>query len=620
MNLFWRSNLAILALVLVVVAAGDLYSWRVVRDQARDAGFQQLAAIGRVARLDRPEFSPDSTDDTALHRWLGEMQAAGVQAAVLSRDGRVLEEAASGQGQQPADAQDPEIQEAFVKGEGRSMRRNDALHRDFLYYAVSYPNARGASPGGKTGGNVSKASKAGKDGGAAKASSPDKDSNNSFVLRLALPLPAVDQQFAATRRPVWTAFLVLLASAIFISLIDAHNLSRRIGALGKFAGRMAALDFRPVITQPGGDELEGLARALNESAARLNAGIGVLTDERNRSAAILGSMIEGVAVISESERILFSNRAFSRILGLQDAGEIEGRALLEVARQSDLLAAMKMALGGQAQVTSEIVVGTVRPRSFAVTAAPVQAASHKGAVLVLHEITELRRLERVRQDFVANVSHEFRTPLTAIQGFAETLLGGALEDPINRRRFVEIIREHAMRLARLTEDLLKLSRIEAGQLKLEFRPVSVTQLIDSCMETAQLKAVPKRLSLAVQLPAELPPVRGDANSLQEVLQNLLDNALQYTPAGGKIEVSALSTDSRVVVTVADTGIGIPQVEQERIFERFYRVDAARSREAGGTGLGLSIARHIMEAHGGHLWVESAVGEGSRFHFSIPIAA
>jgi len=599
LNLFWRSNLAILALVLVVVAAGDLYSWRVVRDQARDAGFQQLTTISRIALLNPPDFN----DETALHRWIGEMQAAGVQAAVLGSDGRVLEESAATNGQEPVHAQDAEVQEAFSKGEGRSMGRNNTLHRDFLYYAVSHPAAGGGSPGGDAG-----------------KESPGKQSKDTFVLRLALPLPDMDQQFAATRRPVWTAFLVLLASAILISLIDAHNLSGRIGALGKFAGRMAALDFRPVVTQPGGDELEGLARALNESATRLNAGIGVLTDERNRSAAILGSMIEGVAVISEGERILFSNRAFSRILGLQDASEIEGRALLEVARQSDLLAAIKMALGGQEQVTSEIVVGTVRPRSFAVTAAPVQAASHKGAVLVLHEITELRRLERVRQDFVANVSHEFRTPLTAIQGFAETLLGGALEDPINRRRFVEIIREHAMRLARLTEDLLKLSRIEAGQLKLEFRPVSVVQLIDSCMETAQLKAVPKRLSLSVQLPPELPPVRGDANSLQEVLQNLLDNALQYTPSGGKIEVSALSTDSRVVVTVADTGIGIPQVEQERIFERFYRVDAARSREAGGTGLGLSIARHIVEAHGGHLWVESALGEGSRFHFSVPIAA
>jgi two-component system phosphate regulon sensor histidine kinase PhoR len=279
-----------------------------------------------------------------------------------------------------------------------------------------------------------------------------------------------------------------------------------------------------------------------------------------------------------------------------------------------------MALSGQEQVTSEIVIGTVRPRSFAVTAAPVQPPSHKGAVLVLHEITDLRRLERVRQDFVANVSHEFRTPLTAIQGFAETLLAGALDDPTNRRRFVEIIREHAARLARLTEDLLKLSRIEAGQLKLDFHPVSVTQLIDSCVETAQLKAVPRQLNLNIQVPQELPRVRGDANSLQEVLQNLLDNALQYTPAGGTIDVSALSSDGHVIVTVADNGIGIPQAEQERIFERFYRVDAARSREAGGTGLGLSIARHIMDAHGGKLWVESAVGEGSRFHFSIPVAS
>src|SRR4029077_3832800 len=479
-------------------------------------------------------------------------------------------------------------------GEGRSIRHSNALNRDVLYYAVAYPTA--PSP----------------------ASTVLPGASSAPVLRLSLPMPDVDQQFAAMRRPVWTIFLILFASAVAIALLDLRSTSQRLRTLKEFGARMAVGDFRPVNAASGGNALDGLARALNESAARLNASISVLTDERNRSSAILGSMIEGVAVISGDERIIFSNQAFSRILGLEEVREIEGRPVLEVARQSDLLAAIKMALGGQQQVSSEIVVGTVRPRSFAVTAAPVQASGHKGAVLVLHEITDLRRLERVRQDFVANVSHEFRTPLTAIQGFAETLLTGALEDPANRRRFVEIIREHAARLARLTEDLLKLSRIEAGQLKLEFRPVSVTQLIESCIETAQLKAVPRQLSLQTRLPERLPPVRGDSNSLQEVLQNLLDNALQYTPAGGKIEVSAAYTDGRVVVTVADTGIGIPQVEQERIFERFYRVDAARSRQAGGTGLGLSIARHIMEAHGGRLWVESAVGEGSRFHFSLPV--
>ena len=589
MNFFLKSNLAILLLVFIVLAGGDLYSWRSVRTQSQEAGFEELAELSRIAR----SHPIDLSDSSALHHWSADTN--DVQATLVRSDGQIL--ADSGSASKPrADVslRDPEVQEALSNGEGRAIRHSDALDRDVLYYAVTYP----ATP--------------------TLASAPG--TANATILRLAMPLPDVDRQFSATRRPVWTAFLILLASAVVVSLLDLRSTSRRMQELKEFGARMALGDFRPVNATPGGNGLDELARALNETAARLDASISVLTDERNRSSAILGSMIEGVAVISGDERIIFSNSAFSRILGLDEFHGIEGRPLLEVARQSDLLAAIKMALNGQEQVSSEIVVGTVRPRSFAVTAAPVQASGHKGAVLVLHEITDLRRLERVRQDFVANVSHEFRTPLTAIQGFAETLLSGALEDPANRRRFVEIIREHATRLARLTEDLLKLSRIEAGQLKLEFRPVSVTQLIESCMETAHLKAVPRRLAIDVRLPDELPPVRGDANSLQEVLQNLLDNALQYTPAGGKIEVSALCSDGRVVVTVADTGIGIPQVEQERIFERFYRVDAARSREAGGTGLGLSIARHIMEAHGGRLWVESAVGEGSRFHFSIPVAS
>jgi two-component system, OmpR family, phosphate regulon sensor histidine kinase PhoR len=584
LNFIWRSNLAILILAFVVLAGSDLYSWRAVRNQAQEAGFQELAALAGLARSHQPDFN----DSGAVRSWIAEIGKSGAQAALVRSDGQMLG-APTADSNLNLSSKAEEVQQALTRGEGRSVRLNNALGRDVLYYAVA---ASPITPG----------------------------TSRANVLLLARPLPDIDHQFSAMRRPVWILFLILLVSGVAIAVLDLRSTSRRTQGLKDFATRMGTGDFRHVNTVAGGDALDQLACALDETATRVNTSISVLTDERNRSSAILGSMIEGVAVISGDERIIFSNSAFSRILGLEDVHEIEGRPLLEVARQSDLLAAIKMALNGQEQVSSEIVVGTVRPRSFAVTAAPVQASNHKGAVLVLHEITDLRRLERVRQDFVANVSHEFRTPLTAIQGFAETLLSGALEDPVNRRRFVEIIREHASRLARLTGDLLKLSRIEAGQLKLEFHPVSVGQLIESCVETAQLKAVPRQLALHVHVPEELPAARGDANSLQEVLQNLLDNALQYTPAGGTIEVSALCSDGNVVVTVADTGIGIPQMEQERIFERFYRVDAARSREAGGTGLGLSIARHIMEAHGGRLWVESAVGEGSRFHFSIPISS
>jgi two-component system phosphate regulon sensor histidine kinase PhoR len=424
---------------------------------------------------------------------------------------------------------------------------------------------------------------------------------------------------AAVRHSLWLAAAGILVITTAVSFTFSLLFSSRINRVKRFAQRAAAGDFTPLQRAAAGDELADLADAVGGMVAQLGQTIHTLTDERNRSAAILGSMVEGVAVVGGDERILYCNQAFEQILELPQ-GSSQGKKLVEGLRQADLVTAVRQVLPGGDEVTGEVEVGTVRRRSFSVTAAPVRAAEASSAVLVLHDITELRRLERVRRDFVANVSHEFKTPLTAIQGFAETLLGGALDDKANRKRFVEIIREHARRLARLTDDLLKLSRIEAGRLDLESRPVSVAGLVNGCVETARLKAESRGLTIAVELPEGLPPVRGDAVQLDEVLQNLIDNALQYTPSGGRIDVTAYSNGHEVIFTVADTGIGIPESDLERIFERFYRVDAARSREAGGTGLGLSIARHIVDAHGGRIWVESAVGQGSRFRFSIDVAS
>jgi len=424
---------------------------------------------------------------------------------------------------------------------------------------------------------------------------------------------------AAVRHSLWLAAAGIFVITVVVSFTFSLLFSSRINRVKRFAERAAAGDFTPLQRAAAVDELADLADAVGGMVAQLGQTIHTLTDERNQSAAILGSMVEGVAVVGGDERILYCNQAFEQILELPQ-GSSQGKKLVEGLRQADLVTAVRQVLPGGDEVTGEVEVGTVRRRSFSVTAAPVRAAEASSAVLVLHDITELRRLERVRRDFVANVSHEFKTPLTAIQGFAETLLGGALDDKANRKRFVEIIREHARRLARLTDDLLKLSRIEAGRLDLESRPVSVAGLVNGCVETARLNAESRGLRIAVELPEGLPPVRGDAVQLDEVLQNLIDNALQYTPSGGRIDVTAYSNGHEVIFTVADTGIGIPESDLERIFERFYRVDAARSREAGGTGLGLSIARHIVDAHGGRIWVESAVGQGSRFRFSIDVAS
>jgi two-component system, OmpR family, phosphate regulon sensor histidine kinase PhoR len=520
------------------------------------------------------------------------MSQSGARVTVIDSGGKVLADSAQDPETMENHSDRPEVQQAFANGQGQSLRLSTTSGRQMVYQAGRYQPPSGLP----------------------------------VVIRAAKPLTSLDVALSELRQRLLFASLVIFLIGLIASLMISRMFSARVERLTEFSKRVAEGDFRPLQGDNSSDELAELGASLNETARRLESEIRLLSGERNRSSAILRSMVEGVAVIDAQERLVFSNRAFSEILNI-DSKSSEGRPLIEVVRNSELTGLIRKALDGEEGLQSDIVTGIVLQQSFSVTAAPVKALEPtagpaqkpSGAVVVLHDVTELRRLERVRQDFVANVSHEFKTPLTAIQGFAETLLGGALEDPKNNRRFLEIMRDHANRLARLTDDLLKLARIEAGKLELEFSPVGVIEFIERCAETALMKASRKEITLDIEIPPGLPAVRGDASLLRDVLQNLVDNAIQYTPAGGRIRVSARVNSKEMVIEVADTGIGIPLVDQERIFERFYRVDAARSREAGGTGLGLSIAKHIIDAHDGRLWVESTVGEGSRFSFSIPLA-
>ena len=480
-------------------------------------------------------------------------------------------------------AERPEVREALAKGDGLSVRHSVTINRDLMYYAT-----RLSMPSGPP-----------------------------VILRFALPLRTVDDEVWAFRRRLWLSSLAMLSVTGLVSLLISRSFSRRVERLQSFSRRVAEGDFRPIDADRSGDVLEALAVSLNDSAARLDHAIRTLTEERNLSRAILDSMVEGVAVVNSEERLLFANKGFAEILEL-DAPPQPGRSLVEIVRQTELLEAVRAVLKGASRVQAEITTGTLRQRFFAATVASVMATENSGAVVVLHDISDLRKLERVRRDFVANVSHEFKTPLTAIQGFAETLLAGAMDDPQNRIRFLQIILEHSRRLARLTDDLLELSKMDADRLDLEVDRLSVRQFVQSCLETTQGSAADKHLQVSANLQESLPDIAADRRRLAEVLQNLLDNAIQYTPSGGKIAVSASSDGNEVTFTVSDTGIGIPQVDQPRIFERFYRVDVARSREVGGTGLGLSIAKHLVEAHGGRIWVESEVGQGSQFHFTVPV--
>lgn len=597
-KLFWKLGLIYFGLLFAILLAVNFYSSRLLRrDYVRSAN-DKLFSLMSLAKA-RP---PATTDLRDLQTWAEWVAASGLRATVFDQTGRMLADSPSQAQPVTSISDQPEVQQALSSGEGHSARRSAALGRDFVYDAVRCQTAQG----------------------------------DTLVIRLAVPLAAAHTSMAELRRRLLAASLVILIFGGLISLIYFRMFASRVERLKDFSRRVAEGDFRPLPAEGPRDELAALASALNETAASMDRTIRSLSGERNRSSAILRSMVEGVAVVDARERLVFSNRAFSEILSL-GAGVIEGRPLIEVVRNSELLGLIRRALNGEEGLRSDIAMGIVQQRSFSVTATPVQALDSanrpaanqanarqaegqpSGAVVVLHDVTELRRLERVRQDFVANVSHEFKTPLTAIQGFAETLLSGALEDPRNNRRFLEIIRDHAARLASLTDDLLKLARIEAGKLEVEFVPVNILELVEQCAETALLKASRKQIAFETDVPSGLPAVRGDASLLREVLQNLLDNAIQYTPEAGCIRVSVALNGREAVIAVSDTGIGIPLADQERIFERFYRVDAARSREAGGTGLGLSIAKHIVEAHGGRLWVKSEIGHGSKFSFSISLA-
>ena len=457
---------------------------------------------------------------------------------------------------------------------------------------------------------------------------------NNILWKLGLGFAALSLGFLAvldfysTRLPrgLTLATLILLGLASGVLLLSAQLFSARVERLKELSERMANGDFRTLPADPTNDALAELRGTLNRTAQRLARTVGALEQERNRSGAILASMAEGVAVMDAQERMVFCNQAFRRIFALGTA-PCEGRPMVELVREPELLTIVRRALAGKSPDAGELERGTVYRQSFRVTASPLQAGDTAGAALVLHDITDLRRLERVRRDFVANVSHEFKTPLTAIQGFAETLLGGALEDKTNNRRFLEIIRTHAARLARLTDDLLELARIEAGRIELDRREVSLAEIIEACADTTRPRLEHGKLQLELRIPENLPEVSADPRRLREILQNLLDNAAQYTPSGGRVWIEArvktggdagAGDAASVTITVGDTGIGIPHADQHRIFERFYRVDAARSREAGGTGLGLAITKHLVELHGGRIWVESEVGQGSKFHFSVPV--
>jgi two-component system phosphate regulon sensor histidine kinase PhoR len=406
------------------------------------------------------------------------------------------------------------------------------------------------------------------------------------------------------------ALAVALALALLAERAHARSLDRIRAALE--AAQAGAPRERPLRSERGA--LGALARAVDAAAEQARAHAARSAAERDRLEAIFDGMVEGVLVLGADGRVQLAN---ARVRELLDAwGELTGRSALEATRRPELADALRRAAHSEGALALEIELGEERVVEMHARRFPV-AGEPQGVVAVFHDVSEIRRLESHRRDFVANVSHELRTPLASIQGFVETLHDDSLE-PAQRKQYLDVVARNAERLRALIEDLLELSRIEGRTQPLALEPVDAAALASSLLRDMRPRIESRRLAVAAA--GASPPALADRRALEQVLQNLLDNALKYTEPGGRIDVRLSSAGGKVRIEVADTGIGIPEADRTRVFERFYRVDKARSRDLGGTGLGLSIVKHLVQAMDGDIFLESREGHGTTVAVVLPAAA
>jgi two-component system phosphate regulon sensor histidine kinase PhoR len=430
------------------------------------------------------------------------------------------------------------------------------------------------------------------------------------VFRRLVRHAAADSLETLGREALWSGLIALLV-ALPVAAWVAGGITTRLRRVVGFARLIAAGDLGARLDESGEDEIGSMEAALNRTAERLGQSFAEIESRRQELAAMMDSMQEAVVAISAEGIVRWANASMRRVAGTQIAS---GRALIHSVRDPDVLACVRGALDKRELRfgrSSSLAPG----RIFEINAAPLPAG---GALLVLHDVTRIEAAEKSRRDFVANVSHELRTPLTSIQGYVETLIEEIDPDPEMLREFLGVILKNATRMNRLTEDLLTLAGVEGPDYKLVPQPVRASALVHDAVDSMGGMIVDSGLELeAIGAPDST--VVADPDAINQVFSNLIENAIKYGKAGKRICVGARLLPQEVEFTVRDFGPGIPSEHLERIFERFYRIDKARSRESGGTGLGLAIVKHIVQLHNGRIWAESDLGAGAAFHFTLPLA-
>jgi two-component system phosphate regulon sensor histidine kinase PhoR len=441
------------------------------------------------------------------------------------------------------------------------------------------------------------------------------------VVRVSIPVTSFDALIRNIRNEIALGGLIIAVFAAILSLAISRRIARPIEQIKKTAESIAQGNFQARSQVDQSDEIGSLSDAINTMAAQLRDRIDTVIRQRNEIEAMLSSMMEGVIAVDEEERIISMNQAAAAMFSC-DAAKVQGRSIQEVVRNTVLHDFVRTALTSQEPVERDIVLYADVERIINAHGTVLQAGGkHRaGALIVLNDVTRLWRLENIRRDFVANVSHEIRTPITAIKGFVETLRDGSVKDPKESRRFLGIVEKHVDRLEAIIEDLLSLSRIERGAEgeHINLQVGRIRDVLMTAIQVCEIKAAPKKITLELSCSEELKAAINTA-LLEQAVLNLIDNAIKFSNEGSTVLIKAVQMDGQISISVRDQGCGIEKEHLPRLFERFYRVDKARSRQMGGTGLGLAIVKHIAQAHGGRVSVESTLGKGSIFSIHIPSA-
>lgn len=519
---------------------------------------------------DRPDL-----DDLARH-WSGLFDG---RVTLISADGTVIGESHEDRTRMDNHLDRVEVQQALAEGLGKSIRYSQTTGYDMLYIA----------------------------------SPVSVDGQVVAVARLALPLGQIEQNVAHLQRTFLGTTLLAITLALIIAILIANQVTHPLRSLSQTARQLSTGDREQTLVPPTDDEVGQFAKAFNLRTLQLQSQMEALKSESLKLQSVLQQMTDGVLIVDAQGRVQLANAASERMFEFEE-GQVMGRSLAEALRHFQIVELWRNTLqSGESQIAA-LEFGPKR-LSLQCIASPLGSTLPGSTLLLFQDLTRLRQLETVRRDFISNISHELRTPLASLKALTETLQDTALDDPPAARRFLERMDMEVDALAQMVSELLELARIESGKVLLHFKPATPADMVNPAFDRMQLQAERAGVRIELDCPADLPHVLADPPRMLQVLVNLLHNAIKFTPPGGKITLRVRAEGEQVIFGVIDTGVGIPQEDLSRIFERFFKSD--RARTGGGTGLGLAIAKHLVEAHGGRIWADSVETRGSSFYFSLP---